>query len=84
MTWEIEWEAAASRDFRRLERATADRIRIALLEFAEAERGDVIKLQGLGQRWRLRVGDWRVLLTFDYPRGVVTILRVLHRREAYR
>ena len=47
MTRKVEWESAASRDLRRLERAAADRIRNSIMEFAKAGRGDVVKLRGL-------------------------------------
>ena len=56
----------------------------ALEQFAEAGRGDVRKLQGRQSQWRLRVGDWRVILILNDPIGVIGVLRVLHRRESYR
>ena len=34
--------------------------------------------------YRLRVGDWRVFYDIDEDTKVVIILRVMHRREAYR
>jgi mRNA interferase RelE/StbE len=33
--------------------------------------------------WRVRVGDWRILYDIDDDAGVVTILHVLHRSQAY-
>jgi mRNA-degrading endonuclease RelE of RelBE toxin-antitoxin system len=33
--------------------------------------------------WRIRVGDYRVLYDID-DQGLVIVLAVLHRREAYR
>lgn len=36
------------------------------------------------QRYRLRVGDYRVIYTFDVPQGIVHLLAVGHRREIYR
>lgn len=35
-------------------------------------------------RYRLRVGDWRVIYTLRDDVLVVLVLRVAHRREAYR
>jgi mRNA interferase RelE/StbE len=37
----------------------------------------------IGQ-YRLRVGDWRVFYDVDEGSRTVVILRVMHRREAYR
>jgi mRNA interferase RelE/StbE len=34
--------------------------------------------------YRLRVGDWRVIYDVDEEAKTVVILRVMHRREAYR
>ncbi|HEY9172609.1 MAG TPA: type II toxin-antitoxin system RelE/ParE family toxin [Verrucomicrobiae bacterium] len=35
-------------------------------------------------RFRLRVGDYRVIYTFDAERNVVHLLAIGHRREIYR
>ena len=35
-------------------------------------------------RYRLRVGDYRVIYTFDATAGVIHLLAVGHRREIYR
>jgi mRNA-degrading endonuclease RelE of RelBE toxin-antitoxin system len=45
---------------------------------------DVTKLGGGGNRWRLRVGRWRVLLELDNAAGAITIARVVDRKDAYR
>jgi len=34
--------------------------------------------------YRLRVGDWRIFYDVDQESKTVVILRVMHRREAYR
>ncbi len=36
------------------------------------------------QGWRLRVGDYRILYTVDTKKQELTILSVVHRKEAYR
>jgi mRNA-degrading endonuclease RelE of RelBE toxin-antitoxin system len=43
---------------------------------------DVVHLVGARALFRLRVGDWRVIFRRDGD--TMMILRVLHRREAYR
>ncbi len=56
------------------------RIRDALLDFRDEERGDTRKVgEGL---WRLRVGDYRVY----YPTkgDDIYVLRLVHRSRAYR
>lgn len=44
--------------------------------------GDIIKLQGVEDGYRLRVGDLRVLFTME--NDVVYIERILPRGEAYK
>jgi mRNA interferase RelE/StbE len=34
-------------------------------------------------RWRLRVGDWRVVYLVDLPQRVVTITAIKHRKDIY-
>ena len=45
--------------------------------------GGTKKLRG-GGLWRLRVGDYRILYTIQDKRLIVVVVRVGHRREAYR
>jgi mRNA-degrading endonuclease RelE of RelBE toxin-antitoxin system len=37
-----------------------------------------------GNRYRLRVGDYRIIYTFDVARNEIHLLAVGHRREIYR
>ena len=37
-----------------------------------------------GDRYRLRVGDYRIIYTFDAARNEIHLLAVGHRREIYR
>jgi mRNA interferase RelE/StbE len=46
--------------------------------------GDVRKLTGRDEEWRLRVGQWRVRFTLDSNENVIDILQVLPRDRAYR
>lgn len=43
-----------------------------------------IKLEGLENLWRIRIGDWRVIYRLDDRKRVVDISAVRHRRDAYR
>ena len=46
--------------------------------------GDLKKLSGGENQWRLRVGRWRVRLRFDNPSGIMYVQRNLPRGGAYR
>ena len=65
-------------------RRTAQRIVDAVNRLAEHNLGDVRKLAGTAGEYRLRVGDWRVLFTFEDNGQTLLVSRVLNRRDAYR
>jgi mRNA interferase RelE/StbE len=85
LSLDIEFTDRANKQLANLR--AADRIRIldrlrAYGEEPERRRHDVRPLIGTEGLWRLRMGDWRVI--FERAETSVLVLRVLHRREAYR
>ncbi len=76
----------AKKDLAKLDGQTRARILAALQKMAaRAEAADLKKLQGEPNTWRLRVGDWRVILEIVEENVVVAYaVKVRHRREAYR
>ena len=84
MRWELRWAPRAEADLAALERRTRERVLAALERMAETGHGDVVKMQGRDREWRLRVGDYRIRLTFEFQIQTIRVLRVRHRREAYR
>ena len=74
----------ALRDMRRLDRPVQRRIVQALDRLVDDPPvGDVVRLTGSDDEWRLRVGDWRVRFTRDADR-LILVTRVLPRGRAYR
>jgi len=65
-----------------LDEVTRKRVRQGIDRLAQGETVDIRKIVG-GDEYRLRVGDYRVRLSF-HPEQRALIIRVLHRREAYR
>lgn len=85
MRYQVEWTRRAIRDVRRLDGALLARITYSIQMFAESGRGDIKRLQGAEERYRLRVGDWRVIFSIrDGEIHVMEILNVLPRGEAYK
>jgi mRNA interferase RelE/StbE len=74
-----EVQAIASRDPQ-----AAERLESAVAAYADRDQGDVRKMAGGSGVYRLRVGDWRVLFTYDDGGRIMAIARVLNRRDAYR
>ncbi len=79
----ITWSPEARVDLRAIDRETALRILRAIDSYLTTGAGDVKKLRPPRTEFRLRVGDYRVLFA---PKGelAIEVLRVLHRKEAYR
>ena len=76
---------SAERDLRRLPRALFERVNHRILSLRDDPRPHgVRRLAGVLQGWRIRVGDHRVLYQIDDETQTVTIVRIRHRREAYR
>ena len=79
----VDWSPQARADLRPIDRETAMQILLAINRYLSTGAGDVKKLQPPRHEFRLRVGDYRVLFI---PKEAFTIevVRVRHRREAYR
>ncbi|GAA1990736.1 type II toxin-antitoxin system RelE family toxin [Kitasatospora viridis] len=79
----------AQRDLLKVPRPDAVRILRRLTELQTAlgaadTRGfDIKALKGHDSRWRLRVGDYRVVYTIEDGQLIVWVLTVGHRREVY-
>jgi mRNA interferase RelE/StbE len=80
----------AQRDMLKIPRPDALRILYRLTELQKAmDAGDtaaldIKALQGHSARWRLRVGDYRVVYTVEEGRLVVWVLALGNRRDVYR
>ncbi len=46
--------------------------------------GEALHGSRLGELWKYRVGDYRLICKIEGPRLVVLVLRVGHRKEIYR
>ena len=85
MSWEVEWSNRARADVAALDQQIRRRVLAAIVLLSETREGNLQKLRASSiDEWRLRVGDWRVILTFDYPNNILTVMQVQHRREVYR
>jgi mRNA interferase RelE/StbE len=81
----IDLRRAADKDIQRLPKFDAERVAERIAAYGEnpqAPGHDVLQLVGTQSLFRLRVGDWRVIFRLNGEHMI--ILRVLHRREAYR
>ena len=83
--YEVLVERRAERDLKRLSADVFGRIVEAIRALADNPRPvGCKKLAGSDKDWRVRVGDYRVLYEIEDQVRVVRVMRVRHRRDAYR
>jgi mRNA interferase RelE/StbE len=83
--YEVFLEAHAERDLRRLSPREFGQITAAIRRLAVNPRpARCRKIVGSESDWRIRVGEYRVIYEIDDRAGAVRVMRVRHRREAYR
>lgn len=89
MAWTIEVTPAAAKQIKKLGAVEARRIRTYLRERLAAlddprQLGKPLTGSELGQFWRYRVGDHRLLCEIQDRALVVLVIEVGHRRDVYR
>ena len=66
------------------EQNVRNRMQTALIGLLEIPpRGDLKKLKGMENTYRLRVGTYRIVYTIDYQKEVVQILAIDNRGDIY-
>jgi mRNA interferase RelE/StbE len=89
LAWLIEFERAAEKDLHRLDKQVALRIvrflreRVAVLDNPRSI-GEALAGSKLGNYWRYRVGDYRIIADIQDARLCVQVVRLGNRREVYR
>ena len=81
MKYKIRFLARALKDLDGLEAKLKERILDRIDDLKDDLGGDVKKLTQFSPKYRLRVGDFRVL--FDIEKEEIVIINVLHRSKAY-
>ncbi|BCH66905.1 MULTISPECIES: type II toxin-antitoxin system RelE family toxin [Rhizobium/Agrobacterium group] len=89
MAWTIEYLQSVQKTVRKLDPQTRKRLRDFLEQrLLEAEDprqiGKALKGSQLGQYWRYRVGDYRVICDIQDQRLVVLVVEIGHRSGVYR
>jgi len=89
MAWRIEYDAGAEKDLAKLDPPIASRIvrflgqRVAKLEDPRSI-GEALKGARLGDLWKYRVGDYRIIVELQDQFMVVYALQIGNRKEIYR
>ncbi len=89
MAWRIEFEDAALKELAKLDKPVAKRIvtflreRVAVLDDPRSI-GEALKGSRLGEFWKYRVGDYRIITNIEDGVMRILVLKVGNRREVYR
>jgi mRNA interferase RelE/StbE len=89
MAWKIELSGLAQRNLKKLDHQVAKRIlaflhgRLAPLDDPRSI-GQALKGSDLGQFWKYRVGDWRIIASIEDRNIRILVVRIANRREVYR
>lgn len=89
MAWRIELDPAAVRELDKIDPQIARRI-LAFLHGRVAELddprsiGEALKGSKLGEFWKYRVGDWRIIASIEDDALRILVVRIGNRRDVYR
>lgn len=89
MAWRIEFEDTALKELAKLDKQVARRIliflreRVAVLDDPRSV-GEALKGSRLGEFWKYRVGDYRIITNIEDGVMRILVLKVGNRREVYR
>ena len=89
MAWRVELADTAAKQLRKLDPQIAARLltflrdRVAPLDDPRSL-GEVLRGKELGDFWKYRVGDWRIIADLDDQVLRITVVRLGNRREVYR
>jgi len=89
MAWSLELSPLAEKNLSQLDPQIARRIlkflydRVATLDDPRSI-GEALKGPKLGEFWKYRVGDYRVITAIEDGQLIVFVVRVGNRREVYR
>ena len=89
MAWQIEFDESAKKELAKLDRQVARRLidflknRVLSLRDPRSV-GQALRGSTLGEFWKYRVGDFRIVASIQDDRMIVLVLRVGNRSDIYR
>ena len=89
MAWRVELADSAAKQLRKLDPQIAARLltflrdRVAPLDDPRSI-GEALRGKELGDFWKYRVGDWRIIADIEDRVMLITVVRLGNRREVYR
>ena len=89
MVWAIEFDEAAKKELAKLDPQVARRLLAFLTQRVISLKdprsfGQALKGSKLGEFWKYRVGDFRIIAKIQDQKMIILVLRIGNRREIYR
>jgi mRNA interferase RelE/StbE len=89
LAWTIEFDPAAIKELKKLDKPVARRITAFLHERVAQSQdprsiGQALAGENLGGYWKYRVGDWRIIAKIEDSKVLIIVLRVGNRRDVYK
>jgi mRNA interferase RelE/StbE len=85
-TWRIVFDNTADKQFSKLDKVAKERINDFLKRTVESENPKATAVQMAGnmsQFWRYRVGDYRIICSFEENELIILLVKIGHRRDVY-
>jgi mRNA interferase RelE/StbE len=85
--WKINYKKIFLKELSKLPKQ--DRLKIEILAFEKLssatpfENIDIKKMTGYKDKYRIRVGNYRLGLTVDIKQQIITLNRIAHRKDIY-
>jgi mRNA interferase RelE/StbE len=89
LVWDLKFDEGAKKDLAKLDKQIAKRITTFLVERVAAlddprSIGEALKGSKLGDLWKYRVGDYRIIGNIEDGALLVLVVKIGNRREVYR
>ena len=82
MRYEVDLRRKAIKSIKRLPPDIKERVREAIMKLDDFPLGlDVKKIKGTKNKYRVRVGDYRIIM--ELQKNMITVIDVLPREKAY-
>lgn len=82
MIFSLEWKEGAIKQLEKLQDLISNRIVKKVNELKENPFSKIKRLKGINA-FRLRVGDYRIILDIDVKNKIIYVLRLGHRKNIY-
>jgi len=83
--YKIQWKSSAKKEFKKIDKTEIKKIFLSIENLSnDPFPTNYKKLLGTESIYRIKVGNYRVIYSIEKDELIIEIIRVRHRKEAYR